>query len=386
MTVLLTPKNRIATKRWVNDGTGQPTLIDYDRVKMFSGYTLPVSDIYQLSAALTMLESIPQALVIRGAPLSHVDLTSRHRRTLENFQTPNAGRHWMLIDLDKIKVPTKLTVKGKEAQLREYLINLLPAEFHNTTYHWQLSSKAGMVKSKAVSMHFWFWLDQSVPDAGLKAWAKWVNQRAGIKLIDIALFNAVQAHYTAAPVFERVKDPVKQRSGLHRGKMQSVLIVLPPPGALVPSARHSPARTKVGRSVQKQAPAAKVVGFKARLAQIGDHPGGEGFHNAILSATASYVSANVMDDAEIEKLYRIVNQATLAADASNHDARYIANQASRETIIPMIRDAIKKFSKTPPARKKGRLHVGIPPSFTGPTMTVTEASLRLRNLVADFFK
>jgi len=93
-----------------------------------------------------------------------------------------------------------------------------------------------------------------------------------------------------------------------------------------------------------------------------------------------------MDDAEIEKLYRIVNQATLAADASNHDARYIANQASRETIIPMIRDAIKKFSKTPPARKKGRLHVGIPPSFTGPTMTVTEASLRLRNLVADFFK
>ena len=57
------------------------------------------------------------------------------------------------------------------------------------------------------------------------------NARAGMKLIDPALFNDVQAHFTAAPVFEGLVDPFSVRSGLVRKEVDEVALKLPAPKA-----------------------------------------------------------------------------------------------------------------------------------------------------------
>ena len=78
-------------------------------------------------------------------------------------------------------------------------------------------------------MHIWFWLAKPVPDSALKIWAADLNTTAGVTLIDPALFQHVQAHYTAAPIFDGVDDPFPVRSDMVEKKLHCVNIVLPVP-------------------------------------------------------------------------------------------------------------------------------------------------------------
>jgi hypothetical protein len=96
-------------------------------------------------------------------------------RQKANFETPPNGRLWVLIDIDKYKLPTGMGLKIDHEEVIEFLVGLLPAEFHDVTYHWQMSSSAGFGKSDLVSMHLWFYLEKPARDDALKAWAALVN-------------------------------------------------------------------------------------------------------------------------------------------------------------------------------------------------------------------
>ena len=354
ITILMTAPGHTASKRFVKTATGVEK-IGFN-AGLYFGVMEPqvVGDIYGLSDVLMAIEPYPNMLVIRGLPANDAFVGNGVRRTgsgdVGNFFTPPAGHHWILIDFDKIKIPKCLSLKRNPVAVCEHLVGLLPAEFHSASYHWQLSSSAGMGEPDEVSMHIWFWLMRPVPDQDLKAWGAAVNDKVGYKLIDTALFQHVQAHYTAAPLFEGMPDPFATRSGLHTKTQDAVDLVLP-------EAMAQPARGTVGSGVSLTR-AASGAGFEYHLSRIGDHPGGDGFHGPIVAAVASYVATHGEDGTDREALYQAVRERVLSADARNHDPVYIEHMASREHIESAIESAIRKYGAAP-ARRKASLHEGV---------------------------
>jgi hypothetical protein len=367
LTVLATDPDRTASKRFVKTAAGTRK-IDYHAGRWFTVYEpLPVTDIVSLHEALTAVESFPNLLVIRGAPIKHSYVTARIRRLGDNtgagnFQTPAQGRRWVLIDFDKIPLPKGLRLKKDPVAVCDYLVGLLPPEFHKVSYHWQLSSSAGVYGSSQVSMHIWFWLTCPVSDLALKTWANHVNGQAGYKLVDPALFQHVQAHYTAAPIFEGMANPFQVRSGLVKKAEPSVDMVLPAT-ATRPVRQPPSARSTLGMA----------AGFEAKLALIGDHPGGEGFHFPIIAAVASFVATHGEEGTDREALYEAVHQRVIGADARNHDPAYIEDMASRKHIEPAIDSALRKFGSQASTRKRSQLVAGVQPHFKSTPVSIEAA-------------
>src|SRR3989442_2673136 len=130
---------------------------------------------------------------------------------MTNSKTPHSGSNRIYIEFKKNTLPPGLRLRQDISAVCDHMSGLLPTEFHQASYHWHLSSSAGITHPSIVSLHLWYWLDRPVPDALLKAWALRWNAKAGTKLIDPALFNDVQPHYTAAPTFAGLIDPFPER-------------------------------------------------------------------------------------------------------------------------------------------------------------------------------
>lgn len=375
ITILLAASGH-ASKQIVRCEDGSIEIGGFTAGKWFAYIKRDITDINSLSQILEAVAAIPNGLVIRGSPRSGLEGDKRHRRLKANFQTPVAGDHWILIDFDKTPLPPGLLLTHDVGNVCEHLVSLLPPEFHDVSYHWQLSSSAGFTDPSVVSMHLWFWLDRPVPDAALKEWAKDWNARAGLKIIDPALFNDVQAHYTAAPAFVGVADPFPVRSGLTTKAVGAVAIKLP-----------TRAAEPVGSNKGASAYGVRASGgFETILGQIGDHAGGEGFHEPIIRAVASYVATNEVAKIDAEALFETVRARVLVADRSRHDDRYVESMASREHITPAITTAITKYGKADSPRRKSRQIQGIAPHFGGKTTTVAEAYSQLEGTIGRFFR
>jgi hypothetical protein len=81
----------------------------------------------------------------------------------------------------------------------------LPAEFHDASAYWQLTSGAGI--KPGIRLRLWYWLDRPVNDDEAKRWFEGAP-------VDTSLYCANTPHYTAAPIFDPPElDPVPLRSG-----------------------------------------------------------------------------------------------------------------------------------------------------------------------------
>lgn len=370
ITILTCTEGLRANKQFVKREDGSILKKDFSAGSRFDLHVQKVANIEQLSGWLSELEKIPQALVIRGEPLLDALALKTVQRRKTVFATPKQGRRWVLIDIDKIVLPHGLSLKNDSDGVRRYLISLLPPEFQDASYHWQLSSSAGMTTSDKVSMHLWFWLADAVSDAELKRWAKSVNAKLGFKLIDEALFNDVQAHYTAVPSFEGIADPFPTRSGLHRGANDSVQIQLPEKDQSLSTKRQ------VGLSGSGLT---QAKGFEATLDEIGDHPGGHGFHAPIIRSAASYVSTHGAEGTDREALFEKIRSRVLTAHRSSQheDDAYIERMASRDHIMQAIDTALSKFGQSNRTRQRGRSHKGLQPYFTAKPINANSASEKL---------
>jgi hypothetical protein len=146
-------------------------------------------------------------------------------------------RRWALVDVDEIPCPAATDPKSDPEGAVEYVIGLLPRECWDVSCWWQFSSSQSVFSDATISMHLWFWLDAPLGGDELKRWAIAANQTAGYKLIDPALFSAVQAHYVAAPDFvPPLADPLPRRCGLRPGLDDNVSLIIPPPHPKRPSA------------------------------------------------------------------------------------------------------------------------------------------------------
>jgi hypothetical protein len=277
ITILRCERGRRATKRWVLDpNNGEPKLEGYDAGMWFTAESAEVDGIRGLSALLTRLERDPRALAIRGELLPGVAPRRvrrlKHRRGSAGpfFGEPVDGRRWVLIDFDKVPIPARIDIVDDPVGAVEYLVGLLPDAFQDVSYHWQLSSSAGIGDPGVLSAHLWFCLDRLISEAELRGWAATIEVS-----VDRSLFNEVQPHYTAAPIFEAgVRDPLPRRSGLRIGLEDAVRLVVPDPAPR----RASSGSTGAGEGLRAAA------GFEAKLTLLGNGEGLAGFHEPLLTA------------------------------------------------------------------------------------------------------
>lgn len=384
LTVLTALPGYLAAKRFVGGPEGVK-VIPYNAGKIFAVCQFPLRGIQDLSDALTILEREPTSFVVRGEP---IDLSCERlvfRRSggdCAAFTSSAPGRCWLILDFDKVTRPAALAQKrGGAVADSEYLVSLLPKEFHNASYHWQLSSSAGIGANELIKLHLAFWLDQPATDQELKAWAKVINKRAGYALVDAALFQAVQAHYTAAPLFEGMTDPVKQRSGLVHKTEASVCLDL---SIAAPKSRLQAGDKRSSKGAPASRTGTSAPGFEAKLTAIGDHPGGRGFRKAILEAAASYVAKHGRDGTDASALKQRLRARifTAVADPTEHDSDYLAFMASEANLDSAIQSALVKFGDHP-TRKKSSLHAGLAPHFQASTVSATEASRLLAQIARD---
>lgn len=387
LTVLVCAVGHVATKRFARKGI-DVVKIDFNAGMFFGIMVKQVRNIHELSSLLIQIENLPAGFVIRGAPLKNLDHNLPFRRLNENFKTPIQGLYWVLIDFDKIKLPDNISLNTDCAAAIEYLINLLPIEFTNVSYHWQLSSSAGMSDPSLLSAHIWFYFDRPVKDQELRDFAKYVNDKKQFKLIDPALFRDVQPHYTAAPLFDNVIDPFPIRSGLVKKEFDEVEFQSYTPIAINTEGESNTAKkTRLGDVGKFSEKNTLSVGpkFEFHLESIGDHAGGNGFHEPIIRAISSYVATHGKDDTDIDVLYQIISKQVFRADCSHHiDKRYIERMASRDHIIPAIKTAIIKFGNNAKSKKSSLLSGIAAPNRAKP-ISVAEAYKTLSDNIARWF-
>jgi len=309
---------------------------------------IAVKDIKSLSDLLIDLEKDPHRAIIRGIPADDVHTEKLIRRKLRRSNTaePNEApfldhaASWIMIDVDKLLLPEGLNLLQVPLCAIEFAVQQLPPEFHETSYHWQLSASAGLKESNTLSAHLYFWLDRPIPNESLRAWARSLGNK---RLVDPAVFNAVQLHYTAAPLFSDSNADLfsNNRSGFVAGTSNTVSLKLPSPEEVAKRNSDSTSSMVLDEN--------RIRGFSNILATLGDHEGGNGFYEPLLRATASYVSKVGRDTAEtsIDSLIENLQSAIDNADQSNHSYAEIERYRSEEFLNRLIEGALDKFGDTP---------------------------------------
>ena len=342
----------------------------------FQYSTESVEDIEQLSDFLTQAASDKHSLLIRGVLAPNKDPHKPVRRLGvkghgENgfFLSHPQGQPWLLLDFDGIPCPNSINFLKNPEQGIEYLVSLLPSYFHGVSYHYHLSSGAGLDGGKTIRAHIWYWLDKPVHDDVLRTWAKGINCHG--PLIDTQLFSALQPHYTADPIFDGVPNPFfEKRSGFVKAKSNTV--TLPKIGL--------PEYASVGIASGLNPSEA----FSTYLNAVGDHDGGMGFHEPLMMAAWYYVLDQGPQAIYKSALLTALKQAVLKGDSSKHpDKSYIATKASDSYLNSLIDGAIAKVGAK---GKTGKIE-GIEPYYLSEDiLTPKAAQARLREVVASYFE
>jgi hypothetical protein len=185
------------------------------RAEVWTACTL--TDVYDI---LERLETMRDRCIIRGEPL--FDDKTWTRRLMRS-ETPVARKDngepafasrdhaWLCLDLDDVERPEG----WEDARPLRMVDALVPAPFAGAGLVWQWS--AGARPGGKIRAHVWYLLDRPACDASLRDWLRELG------VADLSLYNAVQIHYTAAPVFEGLDDPMPQRLLMRQGD----LVVLP---------------------------------------------------------------------------------------------------------------------------------------------------------------
>lgn len=257
-----------AAKLVRNGRNGQFEFLPVRLSTHFDVEQVEVRNLATLYDQLCQLQADPTKFVVRGdlaqgRPTTGVRRTSRpYGEEPANFTA--SPRQWLMIDLDGIPLPEKWeNFERHTAEVIDHAISLLPPEFLGAACVYQWSGSMGF-KTGEIRLHLWFWLEHAVADREAKAWLH-------ASPVDLSVFNAVQPHFTAAPILEEgLEDPVRQRIGLHQPP--GYRIAVQPPvdlqkRALVPRhRRHTSAAGKLDpQGISRDPDTGLVIDGRERL-------------------------------------------------------------------------------------------------------------------------
>ena len=221
------PRGALMTKTLGVGPEGYCVTKDYDSAYEFTVTERPIDGIDALTRVLQDIADDPQACVIRGALKAEFrNARSVRRLAIDRPDEPATfspqPRYWLGLDLDAFPLPASIDPVADYEAVVTWAIRTLPAEFHNASFYWQLTSSHGL--STHGHCRLWCWCDRQVSDLEAKHWLRG-------KGVDTSLYTPVQPHYSAHPLVKGYADLVPVRHGLHRGGVECVAVpeIKPPP-------------------------------------------------------------------------------------------------------------------------------------------------------------
>ncbi|TGN99794.1 hypothetical protein PN36_33450, partial [Candidatus Thiomargarita nelsonii] len=226
-------KPELATKRLVINAEGERKKINYKKITLGFISIQQFSTFDEFSSLLTELESNSHAFILRGSLRDGVDLSKPYprRKLLEKYEALGQGasvafkesqERWLGFDIDKLPL-AKLGIDKPIEQVDiqatiRLVIDTYAPELANVSCHYQLSSSCGWIDSTSLSCHLFFVLSKLLSNPQAKDLIKAINERAGFEIFDTSLYQAVQPHFTAAPLIQAPAiDPIAgKRSGVIR--------------------------------------------------------------------------------------------------------------------------------------------------------------------------
>lgn len=206
MTILgCSPKLHLAK---IYDGD---TKRDFDEVRNYRPRTVVLDGLPGLHREIEKLAKNPHACVLRGRyvgdeaaqKISPPERPGQVRRILSLFK--DTPRRWAMFDVDG-RPSAMIDWTSRESITRavlEFIRVGLPPEFHGVEFVFHASGSAGRNPAR-LSGHLWYWLNKPLTSEALRAWV-----RSTRTPVDAAVFNPVQVHYTANPMFTGgARDPV----------------------------------------------------------------------------------------------------------------------------------------------------------------------------------
>jgi hypothetical protein len=199
-------------------------ILEFACGKWFAITSAEVDGLASLAAFLENLQHHPRIFIVRGE-LIEGHAPGRVRRMChpdkEDQGSPyfrSKERRHIAADLDSFPLPPGVDPLDVRAVAKAALA-LLPIEFRRASCWAQLTAGAGFKPGGRIRL--WFWLSQYVSDAEAKRWLKGAP-------VDRSLYNPVQPHYTARPVFVDIVDPVPLRSAVITGDVDAVPVPASP--------------------------------------------------------------------------------------------------------------------------------------------------------------
>jgi hypothetical protein len=273
---------KLATKTIGLDDHGQPTVTQgYHKQTMFDYRHADAPSITALFVVLKEASRDPNTFAIRGAIREHVNINGKvfARKDINKWgddaHFEECPRCLVMIDMDGLPVDDIDLINDPEGTATRAIKKHLPDCYQNVSFVWQLSSSAGIGPDNGLlSIHIWFIYDRPVGQDELKAY-----HALKAPDVDRAVFQTVQVHYIAAPIFEEgLSDHLPRRIGLVKLEKDEVSLPELPPEAM----------TAAHRTIG-QGSTGTVHGFENKLKLIGDGEGFNGFHAPLRDSVASYV-------------------------------------------------------------------------------------------------
>jgi hypothetical protein len=331
VTILTCTGNNMAAKTHKRASDGSLFTEGFNAGKYFEYEYVEFDDLRGLFNVISEASKDPMKLSIRGrlradAPQRQDGRVRRCSRKQSDGEEPyfeDTDRAWVMIDLDKVENPVELPPATVEAM--KYLRTLLPLEFHDVECIYSLSASAGLSDSDRINGHLWFVLDRPVSNQELKTWLSGYP-------VDKALFQAVQAHYIASPMFrDGIIDPIDERNGLLSGSMNVVSV----PEIDTSKSTYEYRGEGCGLEI--------AYGYEAKMDLLGDGAGKEGCHGVITPAIAAYMTRHgPQTDREALKADIRKRVADTPWDRSVHSDGYVAHEVSDETLDRSIQDWVEK--------------------------------------------
>jgi hypothetical protein len=294
---------------------------------------------------------------------------------------------YLPLDFDGVDCPGHIDPVHDVDEIADHLLGMLPSEFHEVSHVLQLTSSAGIEtapgQSRKIFKRLWFVADHGVTLEMAEAWL------AGVARLDLAPFRGVQLTYLAAPEFVDMADPVpaQHRFVLRRGLSDTVIL---PDGLEARAVEH---KRRHAIELHGGGPSATGLGYEGYKALIGDHDGGGGFHNPLLSAAGAYFARNA-SGADARKLLDDLTAAIRAADSRNHSPAAIQDRINAlPDLIAWVRerqleeDSVRAKVAHDRAAEAAEMAAEVcEPSWPLPTATAAEAAAANDAAIAGFMQ
>lgn len=176
-----------------------------------------INNLQELHSLLVELQIQPNSVIIRGRFNGDGDSRQPHRRLTELYD--DIPHHWFCVDVDDI--PLEEIDAADAVSQHQVIVKNIP-ELQGAPCIFQFSASAGLSDKGKIKAHLWFWNKRKLSSKEVKR--VFADHK---QLVDLALFNAVQIHYTAQPIFVETPCAIDQRTHFVAGDVELDLRVPP---------------------------------------------------------------------------------------------------------------------------------------------------------------